>query len=297
MVSANLKGGLFMALAMAAFTFNDALVKLLALEHPLFQVIFLRGLLTTFVFGLVVLVFFRHHVLPHLPKPIVWIRAFCEVGATIFFLTGLTYLPIANTAAILSALPLVVTMGDALFFRAPVGWRRWSAILVGFFGVLIIIRPGFEGFSVYSLLIVVCVIFAAARDLVTKVAPADLPSPVFALVTSIAISATGAVGSAFSFEPFAFSINDLVYLSIAALFLVGAYYFIIEAMRHGEVAAVAPYRYTNLIWAVLIGVLVFGDPVEWQMVVGSLIIVATGIYTFYRERKRAFGTSEDGQAI
>lgn len=273
-----------MVLAMAAFTFNDAIIKLISDTLPIPQIIFLRGVITTFLISVMIYVGRKTSLRRDMANPIIWWRAVMEVGATYTFLTGLKHMPIANAAAILSALPLAVTLGSALFFKEPVGWRRWLAILVGFCGVLLIVRPGLEGFNTYSSYILICVFFAAARDLITRRAPANIPSLTFTLSTSITITATSGLLLAgfYTFTPV--SITEASGLFVAALILTIAYYFIVAAMRVGEISIVAPFRYTSLIWAISIGIIVFNDPLDWYTIAGSTIIVAMGIFTLYRER-------------
>lgn len=275
-----------MAIAMAAFTFNDAVVKVLGQDLPILQVIFLRGCLTVVIIGSIIWLTAGFRSLAKLNQPIVWWRALCEVGATYSFLTGLQHVEIGTAAAILSALPLAVTIGSMLFLGEQVGWRRWTAIIVGFVGVLLIVRPGLSDFNIYSINILVAVVFAAARDLITKQAPKNISSWSLTFSTAIAITASGAVAtSLFSgYQPV--SVNEFSLLVGSALLLTAAYYFIVAAMRIGEVAIVAPFRYTNLLWAIALGIIIFDDKLDWMTLLGSAIVAATGIYTLYRERLR-----------
>jgi drug/metabolite transporter (DMT)-like permease len=163
----NLRGALFMSISMAGFTLNDAIVKGVLENMNVGQVMLIRGI---FASALIAALAWHQNALAA-PKavlhPMVALRVVCEVGATISFVTALAYLPLANISAILQALPLAVTVGAALFLAEPVGWRRWLAILVGFTGVMIIVRPGYEGFNVYALSALLCVAFCAVRDLAT----------------------------------------------------------------------------------------------------------------------------------
>lgn len=276
-----------MVIAMAAFTFNDAVVKLLTETIPVAQIIFLRGVLTTIIIITIIYVTGQITAISTLKRPVIWYRAGMEVGATFCFLTALKHIPIGNAAAILSALPLAVTIGSSLFLGEAVGWRRWIAIIVGFSGVLLIVRPGLEGFSSYSFLVLAAVVFAAARDLITRTAPKEIPSLLLTLSTSLAITISGGVYT-FGFINYQPMTNvGWISLTSAAVFLTAAYFFIVAAVRTGEIAIVAPFRYTNLIWAIILGVLLFGDEIDQLTIIGATLIVATGIYTLYRERVRA----------
>jgi len=151
-MSPNLRGALLMAASMAFFTMNDVFVKLLSGDLYLFQIIFLRGILTTTL--LIGVAFAFRQVTFHVPRgdwaPLAG-RTICEIGAAVFFLAALVNMPIANATAILAALPLSVTLAAAVFLKEPLGWRRMSAVLVGFAGVMLIVQPGTDGFNAFSL--------------------------------------------------------------------------------------------------------------------------------------------------
>ncbi|MEP3232760.1 MAG: DMT family transporter [Hyphomicrobiales bacterium] len=286
MLSPNMTGSAFMVGAMALFTFNDAIVKVLGQNLPIVEVILLRGAFTVVLIGAFISFTAGLSSFSKLNRPIIWWRALCEVGATYCFLTGLIHVELANAAAILSALPLAVTIGSVIFLNEKVGWRRWSAIAVGFIGVLLIVRPGLEAFNIYSLNILGAVVFAAARDLVTKQAPKDISSVSLTFATATAITLSGAFGTYFFAEYQPPTNTEFGWLFASALLLSVAYFFIVSAMRVGEVAIVAPFRYTNLLWAIALGIIVFGDKLDWMTLLGSAIVTATGIYTLYRERVR-----------
>ena len=272
--------------AMALFTFNDPIVKFVGQSLPIVEVILLRGAFTVVLIGAMIIFTAGLSSFSKLNRPIIWGRALCEVGATYCFLTGLLHVELANAAAILSALPLAVTIGSVIFLNEKVGWRRWSAIAVGFIGVLLIVRPGLEAFNIYSLNILGAVVFAAARDLVTKQAPKDISSVSLTFATAAAITTSGAFATYFFAEYQPPTNTEWGWLFASALLLSVAYFFIVSAMRVGEVAIVAPFRYTNLLWAIALGIIIFGDKLDWMTLLGSAIVTATGIYTLYRERVR-----------
>ncbi len=283
-LSPNMRGAVFMSVSMAGFTMNDAITKTMAESMNMAQVMLMRGAFATLLIGFLAWRSGALTGLGHLANPTVALRVFGEVAATVTFLVALSRLPIANVSAVLQALPLAVTMGAALFLGEAVGWRRWLAIAAGFVGVMIIVRPGLEGFSAYSVLVLVCVFFCALRDLATRRVPADIPSLYLSTATAAAVTLTGAV----LLVPFGgwapMSAADTGMLAIAAVLLLFGYQFIIMAMRVGAISFVAPFRYTALLWAIVLGVLIFGDVPDLAMIVGSAIIVASGLYTLYRER-------------
>jgi drug/metabolite transporter (DMT)-like permease len=217
-------------------------------------------------------------------QPLVLLRVACEVLATTSFLIALAHLPIANVSSVLQALPLGVTMGAALVFGETVGWRRWLSIAAGFAGVAIIVRPGLEGFSVYALAALLCVGFCTVRDLATKRIPAEIPTLLISAATAVAVTVCGVLlvrPMGGWTPPGAF---DLLLLACAAALLLVGYQFIIRAMRSGEISFVAPFRYTSLLFSILLGFAIFGDVPDLPMIVGSTIIVGSGLYMLYRER-------------
>ena len=284
--SDNLRGALYMMVGMAGFGFNDALIKLTAGELTLFQSIFLRGLFAT---ALIAVLAWRRRALDlrrisGADRRLVALRVVGETGATLCFLYALFHMPIANATAIVQAVPLALTLAAALVLGERIGWRRMTAALVGFVGVLIIVRPGFAGFTVYSLSALAAIGFLVLRDLATRRLSAAVPSLTVTLVTAAAVTALGAVGAAVGpWHPV--GIDHLAVLAGAAVFLLVGYLFIVMTMRVGDVGFVSPFRYTVLLWATLAGILLFGEwPDVWTLLGGALI-VATGLYTFYRERR------------
>jgi drug/metabolite transporter (DMT)-like permease len=218
--------------------------------------------------------------------PPVALRIVGEVGGTILFLLAITHLPLANVAAIILSLPLAITLGAVLMFGERVGWRRWLAIAAGFIGVLIIVRPGAAGFNQFTLLALGSVAFYALRDLATKQIPADVPALFVTLLTTISMTVVGGLlmmplgGWA---TP---SGSALVLLTAAAVLVLIGYQCVIMALRIGDISAVAPFRYTQLLWAMLLGYLIFGDLPDGAMIFGASIIVASGLYAFHREHIR-----------
>jgi len=283
-INANLRGALYIAVAMSSFTTNDTLMKSVLPVMNIGQAILLRGVIATALLSLLLLRAGTFPPLRTLANKAVLTRVVCEMAAAATFVFALLHLPIGNITAVLQALPLAVTMGAALLFSEPVGWRRWSAITVGFLGVLIIVRPGFEGFSGWSLLALATVMFCAVRDLSTRLIPQDIPSVWVSIATSTGVTLTGVVMMPFTGGWSAVGPVPLLFLFAAAMFIVVGYLFVIKAMREGDISFVAPFRYTALLWAILLGYLIFGEVPDGLMLVGSALVVASGLYALYRER-------------
>lgn len=265
------------------FTINDAFVKSLDSSLLPNQIMAVRG---AFMILLIVAIAWKQGLLSDIKKlftPIIAFRSGLEVGATMLFLTALAILPFSTIAAILQALPLAVATGGALFLREPVGWRRWIAILIGFAGVLVIVRPGLEGFQTASLFVVLSVLFAAGRDLVTRKLPADLPSLLVSLATAVVICIVGSIVSTVADQWLPMTSTQILTLCASSCFLFFGYHFIVLAMRTGEIGYVVPYRYTSLVWATLFGYFIFNEVPDKYTVIGASIIITTGLFTLYRE--------------
>lgn len=284
--SPNTRGALLMVLAMAGFTFNDALTKTLTSSMNVGQLMFVRGAMMTVLVYLLARQMGGLAPFRLVAQPMVLLRVGLECGATILFLSALGMLPLSNVSAILQSLPLAVTVGAAVFLREPVGWHRWTAILIGFSGMLLIIRPGPEGFNVASLLLLLCIFCTAGRDLVTKKIHAGVPSIMVTLLTAIAavIIGAGLIVPLGGWQPM--SVSAIGTLAVAAVLLIVAHQAIVMAMRTADVSFVAPFRYTSLIWAVAIGVVFFGEHISLPVAIGAVIVIGSGLYTFYRENKR-----------
>jgi len=288
-LSPNVQGMFYMVLAMFGFTVNDLFVKYVGQSLPVFEIIAIRGLFILSFLLIWLLIVSHRRSAPALPAqkrwPLVLMRALMEVLATIVFLIALVRIPFADVSAVMQSLPLAVTFGAAVFLGEPVGWRRWAAILVGFIGVLIIIRPGFTGFQPATLLVVLSVLFAAARDLITRVLPSDVHSYWVTVATALMVAGYGLISTTVlgQWEPI--TLSSLMLIFGAASFLIIGYLCIIQAMRVGEVASVTPFRYTSLLWAILFGFLVFSEVPDRLTVIGSLIVVGTGLFAWYRERR------------
>jgi drug/metabolite transporter (DMT)-like permease len=246
----------------------------------------MRGVLITI--GLTILAYVWGH-LSFRPsrkdRALTALRTAAEAIGTIFFLTALFSIPIANLSAILQALPLTVTLAAAIFLGEPVGWRRIAAILVGFIGVAIIIRPGLDGFTIFSIYGVGAVIAVTFRDLAARKLSQNIPSSRVALSAAIGVTVMALVGSLYKAESWVVpNTYEASLLLVAALCLMAGYTAAVAGMRLGDIGAVAPFRYTSLLVALILGFFLFDEwPDKWTML-GAGIVVATGLFTLYRER-------------
>ena len=247
--SPNLRGALFMTGSMTAFTVNDAFMKVLSDAFPFFQLLLLRSVLTTTFIALLAWQAGALRVqVPAEDQKLILIRTIAEVGAAYFFLNALFNMPIANVTAIIQALPLTVTLGAALVLKEPVGWKRFVAIGIGFLGVMLIVRPGGEGFSLYSGYALIAVVCVTIRDLAARRLSSEVPSLFVALTAAIGVTIFSSAGAIFvDWKPM--DGRDLLLLGCAALAIIGGYLFSVMAMRVGEIGFVAPFRYSSLLAA------------------------------------------------
>lgn len=268
---------------MLGFVVNDTLTKSVSSELGLFQIIFVRGVFATALILLIAWHMGAFRVRPTRHESI-WMgwRVLGEIVGTCLFLTALFNMPLANAVAILQVVSLAVTLMAALFLGDQVGWRRYTAIGVGFVGVLLIVKPGTEGFNVYSLAALGAVGAICLRDLATRQIGARVPGLQITVLTSVAITLMGALVTMFGewrpVEPWV-----LWRLIAASGFVLLGYYAGVLGMRMGEVAFVSPFRYLNLLFAMVLGYLVFGDLPGPVTMMGAALIVATGLYTLHRE--------------
>ena len=280
----NLLGAALMTCCVLAYVLNDAVMKLLFADIDFFQAIFLRGLVSLpplLILALMTKTLLQKYSTKN--QRLIIIRILAEIGTTVTFLTALKHMPLANVTAILQSLPLAITMAAAIFLGEPVGWRRWSAICVGFTGVLIIIRPGLAGFNSYSLLALAAVILLTVREISTRQLDNKIPTVTVALSTTLGITAFAAlmlIGTEWAdinFASWSLIIAAAAAVTVATLLSV-------VAMRTGDIGFVSPFRYTSLIGAIGLGILLFGDWPDGITLLGAAIIAFAGIYSLYREQ-------------
>ncbi len=275
-----------MAVSMASFSVNDALAKFLTSQMHFSQVMMLRGAFASVLIGALVLYQRALRSPRALLVPSVSLRICGEIGGSALFLVAVSSLPLANVTAIVQSLPLVMTCGAVLILGEPVGWRRWLAIAAGFIGVLIIVRPGPDGFSQFTLVALLSVGFYAMRDLVTKQIPREIPTLFVTFLTTIAVAMAGGALTLLHGDWIVPSLPMLGLVALAAVMTLIGFQCGILALRVGDVSAVAPVRYSQMLYAMLLGYLIFGDVPDGAMLIGASVIVISGIYTFHRERVR-----------
>ncbi len=286
MASDNLRGIILMVLAMALFGLEDMFLKWAAVGLPVGEIIFVSG-----AFGLPVFAWMAarqgHSVFTKAAlHPAVLARGLGEMVGTYAYITALATVPLSTVSAVLQAMPLAVTMAAALFMQEQVGWRRWSAIAVGFAGVILVIRPGLDGFRPEALWVLITVAGLTLRDLMARKIPAQCSTAQVSAWGLMAVALLGALMMLGAQQVAMPNLWETTTLLGALVFGTAGYWAIIGATRTGEISVVAPFRYVRLVFAVLIGAFVFSEWPDAITLAGSALIVASGLYSFARERAR-----------
>jgi len=280
----NIRGALFMVCSMICFAVNDAVIKSLGGVLPIFQTLAVRG-----GFVMVVLAFmvmrsgWRVQELQRRDKMILLLRVAAEIGAAFFIVTALFNMELANMTAILQILPLTIPLAAFMFLGEPLGWRRLLAIFIGFLGMLFIVKPGSDGFNVYSLFCLAAVICVTIRDLTARSLGAKLSSQEMSLFAAIGVFCAASVAT--MFEPWvAISLTSWAALCGSSLTIVLGYLVSVYAIRTGDVSFTAQFRYIGLIAALILGYVFFGEWPDRLALMGAAIITGTGAFTLYRQR-------------
>lgn len=279
----NFKGILFMILAMAGFAFEDLFIKMLSTYFPISEVIIILGFTGTVVFLIIALLQRAPIIHKDLLNKHVIIRTICELLGAVFFVTAIALTPLSSATAILQIAPLLVTIGAVIFFKEKVGWRRWTAVFIGFIGVLLIVRPGFEGFMPASIFALLGSVFLAARDLATRAMQVKLPSVTIALYAFIAFGISGILIIPFNSPMVIPTFNQILYFIGASAFGVIAYYSLVISSRIGEMSVISPFRYSRIVFAMLLAIIILEENPDSLTIIGASIVVASGLYTFVRE--------------
>mgnify|MGYP005990125479 FL=1 len=283
----NLIGICWMIAAMAAFAVEDTLMKMAGKTMPLGQVLVLFGIGGMVCFGTIAAVVGENLRAPEVNTRVMKIRAAFETTGRLVYFLAITLTPLSSATVILQATPLVVVIGAAWYFQEHVSWQRWCAIIVGLIGVLIVLRPGGDGFSTLSLLAVVGMLGLAGRDLASRAAPATLGTATLGFYGFLTVIVAGIGYAVWQGNAFVWPTQIVAIIICGAVIAgVSAYACLMKAMRMGDVSAVTPLRYTRLIFGVCAGAIVFGETVTPNMVLGSILIVISGVFVLWQRPMR-----------
>lgn len=281
-MSENLRGALIMMACMSAFVLNDAFVRLAGNSLPLAQILFLRGVLTT----LILLTFaiylgtFEVRVIKK-DKWKIFFRSVAEALTAYFFLTAVLNMPFANVTALLQILPMTVTLAAALVFKEKVGVIRIILIIIGFLGVILIINPSSDGFNLYSGYALTAVILITVRDLITRKLSVEVPTLLPTVSASFGVLLFSIILLAKTpIQPL--NIQNSFFIILAAFFIIFGYYTAVLVMRIGDISFVSPFRYSAIIFALIIGSIFFKEWPNLSSFVGICIVTLAGGLLLYK---------------
>ena len=289
-LSNNQRGILAICGCMAAYTINDVLVKKILFTYPIGEVIFVRGIMCSVLVGAAALAFGHARQLRAAMSRTLAARSLCDGLSTAGFIAALAHMKLANIAAVLQIAPLLITALSVVFYREVVGWRSWTAISVGFFGALLVIKPIPSEFNIWALVGAASALAAAVREIQTRRIGRDIPVLVVAFWGTVAITLCGTV-FAVTEEWRMFSTVEFLQLFVAAVFVGIAIYLLALGFRDVDLSVVAPFRYSYLLTSAIGGFLMFREVPDAWTVVGAALIVGSGIYTLHREAARRRGLS------
>ena len=281
----NLRGILFMTLSMGGFAVEDLFLKILSEVVPVSQILIYVGISATVLLS-VISITKRIPVLRNdiYSNKLFIIRSFADMMGAVLIMTSISLMPLSTVSSILQALPLFIIFGAVLIFKESVGWRRWSAVSFGFIGVILILKPGLSSFNPSSLIVLLAVACLALRDLVTRKISKDIHSITVSLYAFILTTVGGIISLPFFGKFIILTITQWFVVLTITLFGCFSYFMLVLATRKGDISVISPFRYSRLIFALVLAILVLNERPDTLTLFGAAIIVASGYYTIWRER-------------
>jgi drug/metabolite transporter (DMT)-like permease len=285
----NTRGILAMSASVVAFIFNDALIKLAAETVPAVQAIGLRGVFATMWCALALLVSGAWRQVGGIAHPSVLLRGALEAAAAIFYLIALFHIPFAIATAVNLSTPLLLSVLAVLFLKEHVHWRRWSAVVAGFVGVLMVIQPHPGDINVWTWVVLAASLIGALRDILSRFVPASVPTLVISLSSASVVAVVGCAWTLVEgWQPM--TARETGLLLASSLLLALGYQFLVLALRSGAAfSVIGSFRYASILWALGIGYVVWGDVPNALALAGIAVIAAAGLYILHRERVRNRG--------
>jgi len=284
-IAANRRGILALVGCMAAYAVSDVATKLAAQTHPLGEVLAARGLFTIALVGLALATLgHARHWRAALSAPVM-LRSLFDALSSALYVAALIHMPIANAASLVMLAPLLLVALSVAFYAERIGWRRWSAVVVGFVGVLCIVKPTPAGFNAWAVAGLGAALLGALRELMTRRLDPTTPSMLVVFTSVVALTLVG-YGIGFGEQWQAMTMRGIAALAVAACFFSLAVYLGVLAFREVEISVVAPFRYTFLLWAGIAGYAFFGELPDFWSVAGAGLIVASGLYTLHWDATR-----------
>ena len=274
-----------MTLSMGGFAIEDVFLKILSERIPVSQILIYVGSLAVFSLGILSKIkkipILRYDVYSN---RLFVIRAISDMIGAILMVTAISLMPLSTVSSILQTLPLLITFGAVLIFKEKVGWRRWSAVFIGFVGVILILKPGLGDFQISSFVALLAVSFLALRDLVTRKINKDIHSITIALYAFI-LTVVGGIISIPLFGQFVtLTLTQWFVVFAITLFGVFSYLMLVLATRSGDISVISPFRYTRLVFALILAIIILNERPDILTLLGAALIVASGYYTIRREK-------------
>lgn len=270
----------------AFFVFNDVLVKLATSTIPIGQLLLIRGFFAIALVSGFIVITGNLKNLRSAIKPIVILRATCEVMVTLTYITAIAQLPIGDITSIMQATPIIMTIFCAILGIELVDFKRWLAVIIGFGGVLLITKPGGASFTVYSLIALASATFVAVRDLITRRISNEIPPQIVILTTTI-FAAFGGVILGTGEEWRMPTEVEYLYLGGAAVLVSLGNALMVTAYRNADIAILSPLRYLVVVWAAGTGIFIFGERPGLAAIIGTILVVGSGLFMGYREQRRS----------
>ena len=280
----NLRGIFFMTVAMASFALEDLIIKILSKDMPVSQILISVGIVSVCL----LIIIGKIQKIPILrskdiQNPLIFFRTISDMLGAIFIVYAISLISLSTVSSFLQAIPLLVTAGSAIFFKEKVGWRRWSAIIVGFCGVILILKPGMNSFQSYSILAFIGIFFLGLRDLITRNVKSDISSLSISIYAFLATTIGGVLLIPISNSFVVLSSLQLYLILLSAVIASFSYFMLVLATRKGDISVISPFRYTRLLFALILAVFILGERPDIYTLVGATIIILSGCYTFWRE--------------
>ena len=275
-----------MIFCMFFFAINDALIKHVLLIYKditiLGEVIFIRGVISTLILGLYL--FFKKKLTLDvmISKPLHG-RGAVESIAAVFFFLGLMYLPFGELYSLLNLAPILITASGAFILGEKGGWRRWTAVILGFVGVLIVVNPNDLKFGFAFLYPLVSAVFITQRDTVTKKYLKNFDSLQVVFITSLSVTIFFSFGMILNYQPI--NLEIFIYIFLSAIFVTMGYYFSVLTIKTANISTTSPFRYTIIIFGIVLGYFIFKETPSINMIIGSLLIIGSGIFIIFRQKK------------
>ena len=280
----NSKGIILMLVAMASFAVGDTFIKISGAFLSPAQIMFFLIAGGLIIFAMIAQFKGENLLDSRAFSPVLLIRYLAEMIGLVAMIMGLTKIPLSVVGTVTQASPILVAAGAVFFFKEIVSWRRWSSIVIGFIGVVLVIQPGSQNLDYAVIWAVVALVAFSIRDLVTRLTPPDIPSASIATFTMIAAFPFTAAWVFFGGEKF--FPPEIDWLVVASMIILGSfgYLLLITSLRLGELSAIMPFRYSRIVFLLILGVLVFGERPTASMLVGTALILTSGVYIMWREK-------------